>query len=224
MRAVKYMKVDYMLTKRQMLIMPLMVLVSVLLVKSAQDFGVMMGCSYMIFVATIFATAPFGSCHIKNTGFLLMLPATVADRVAGRFLYGLSFMAATALLCAAGMGISCLLGFEITTMMAGLFLGNLALGVVIVALEYLLSYVLGEGKNNWQYVGNIVRVAPGMVMYFMFMFIFTKADGEAYVADRLAFLAKRSIYAGVVVLAASLLIMAVSAAICVKAIERRDYA
>ncbi len=223
MRAIKYMKVDYMLTKKQMLILPLMVLVSVMLVGTSRDIGVMMGCSYMIFVGTIFTTAPFGSCHIKNTGFLLMLPATVADRVVGRFLYGLSFIAMVALLCAAGMGVSCLFGFEITATMMGLFLSNLALGVVIVALEYLLSYMLGEGKDNWQYVGNLVRVAPGMAMYFLFMFILGKADRETYVADRMAFLAQKTLYAGVLVLAVSLLIMAASAVICVKVIKRRDY-
>lgn len=224
MRAIDYMKVDYMLTKRQMLILPLMVLVSALLVGTTRDMGVMMGCSYMIFVSTIFATAPFGSCHIKNTGFLLMLPATVADRVMGRFLYGLSFLVMTALICAAGMGVSCLFGFEITEMMMGLFLCNLALGVVIVALEYILSYIFGEGKNNWQYVGNLVRVAPGMAMYFLFMFILSRTDREAYVADRMEFLAQKTLHTGVFLLVASLLVMAAAVVVCVKAIERRDYA
>lgn len=224
MRAVNYMKIDYMLTRWQMRIMPLMVLVALFLGGTMEDFGVMMGCSYMIFVGTIFATAPFGSCHRKNTGFLLMLPATVTERVIGRFLYGLSFLVVIALVCAAGMGVSCLFGYETDLMMMGLFLCNLALGLFIVALEYLISYLCGEGKNNWQYVGNLVRIAPGMAMYFLFMYILGRADDESYVAARMAFQAQRTVSVGVVMLMLAILSMAAAAVVCVKVIERRDYA
>lgn len=224
MRAVNYMKIDYILTKQQMRIMPLMVLVALLLGRTMEDAGIMMGCSYMIFVSTIFATAPFGSCHRKNTGFLLMLPATVAERVAGRFLYGLSFLVMTAVICVAGMGVCSLLGYEANTIMMGLFLCNMALGLFIVALEYLISYIFGEGKNNWQYVGGIVRIAPGMVMYFLFMYILERQMDEPYVAARMAFQAQRTVSVGVVMLALSLLVMAAAVVVCVKVIERRDYA
>lgn len=224
MRAIKYMKVDYILTRKQMRIMPLMVILALFLGNTMDVVGVVFASTYLIFVATIFATAPFGSCHRKNTGFLLMLPATAAERVAGRFLYGLSFFTATALVCAAGMGVGSLFGWEINPMMVGLFLSNLAVGLLIIALEYLISYLFGEGKNNWQYLGNIVRVAPGMIMYFLFMFILGKVDEEVYVADRMEFLARRTISVGAAALAVSLLVMAVTAVICVKVIEKRDYA
>lgn len=224
MRAVNYMKIDYILTKQQMRIMPLMVLVALLLGRTTEDVGVMMGCSYMIFVSTIFATAPFGSCHRKNTGFLLMLPATVTERVLGRFLYGLSFLAMSALVCVAGMGVCSLLGYEVNQVMMGLFLCNMALGMFIVALEYLISYIFGEGKNNWQYVGNLVRIAPGMAMYFLFMYILGKETDEPYVAARMAFQAQRTVSVGAVMLALSLLVWAAAIVVCVKVIERRDYA
>lgn len=101
---------------------------------------------------------------------------------------------------------------------------NVALSIVIVALEYLISYLFGEGKNNWQYLGNIVRIAPGMGMFFLFMFILRKADEEAYAMDRLVFLTEKIMSAGLVALAAALLIMALAVFICVKVIEKRDYA
>lgn len=186
--------------------------------------GVMVSCCYMLFVATLFSTAPFGACHRKNAGFLLMLPGTVTERVTGRFLYGLSYIVMTVIICLAGMGVYGLLGHEITRLSVGLFLCNVALSIVIVALEYLISYLFGEGKNNWQYLGNIVRIAPGMGMFFLFMFILRKADEEAYAMDRLVFLTEKIMSAGLVALAAALLIMALAVFICVKVIEKRDYA
>lgn len=224
MRAINYMKIDYMLTRQQLrLILPLAV-VAVLVGRGMGGVGVLVTCCYMLFVATLFATAPFGSCHRKNTGFLLMLPATVWERVAGRFLYGMSYIVMTVLICLAGMGVYSLYGYEITQMTIGLFLLNLALATVIVAFEYLISYIFGEGKGNWQYLGNIVRIAPGMGMFFMFMFILGKADEEPYAMDRLNFFAQKTVLAGMLALAAAFLIMALSVVVCVKVIERRDYA
>lgn len=226
MRAVNYMKVDYILTKQQMRILPLMVIVAVFVGKTIGEdsVGVMAACSYLIFISTIFSVAPFGSCHRKNTGFLLMLPATVTERVIGRFLYGLSFIAMTVLLCLACMGVFHLFGYEITWLIMELFMSNVAIGMFIVAMEYLISYIFGEGKNNWQYVSNLVRIAPGMAMYFLFMYIVGKMDEETYVADRMAFIFGNFASAGLLLLAAAFLVMAVAAVICIKVIEKRDYA
>lgn len=224
MRAVNYMKIDYMLTKQQLRIMLPLAIVAVLVGRGMGGIGVMVTCCYMLFIATLFSTAPFGSCSKKNTGFLLMLPGTVTERVAGRFLYGMSYIVMTVIICLAGMGVYSLFGYEITWMTLGLFLCNLALAIVIVALEYLISYVFGEGKNNWQYLGNVVRVAPGMGMFFLFMFILEKADKEPYAMERLEFVTQRIVFAGALALGTALLIMMLSAIVCVKVIERRDYA
>lgn len=224
MRAIHYMKVDYMLTRKQLRIMLPLAILAILMGRGMGEAGALVTCCYMFFVATVFATAPFGSCHRKNTGFLLMLPATVWERVAGRFLYGMSYVVLTVIVCLAGMGVYGLLGYEITQMTIGLFLCNLALAVVIVAFEYLISYLFGEGKSNWQYLGNIVRVAPGMGMFFLFMFILEKADEEPYAMVRLEFLAQKIVSTGALALVAALLIMALAVLACVKVIERRDYA
>ncbi|MDE7428410.1 MAG: ABC-2 transporter permease [Lachnospiraceae bacterium] len=224
MRAIQYMKVDYMLTKQQQRILPFFAIVALLAGRAMGDVWTLFTCSYLIFIGPIFSTAPFGSCQRKNTGFLLMLPATVTERVVGRFLYGLSFIAMTALCCAACMGVFSLFGYEITAVTVGLLLCNLALGLFIVALEYLISYIFGEGKSNWQYLSNLVRVVPGMGMFFLFMFIMGRMDEETYVADRMAFLSQGVISVGVLGLALSFLFMAVAIAVSVKVIEKRDYA
>lgn len=224
MRAINFMKIDYMLTKQQQRILPLMLVVAVLVGRTMEGVGLMVACSYLIFIGTIFSTVPFGSCNRKNTGFLLLLPSTVTERVLGRFLFGLSYIAMMAVFCVAAMGVFYLLGFEVTLVTVGFLLCNMALGLIIVALEYLLSYIFGEGKNNWQYVGNLVRIAPAMAMYFVFMYIAGRMVEEDYVADRMAFLAQQMISAGVAALGVSLLVMAVAVIVCVKVIERRDYA
>lgn len=224
MRAIQYMKVDYLLTKLQQRILPFLAIFAVLVGRAVGDMGTVVTCSYLIFIGTIFSTTPFGVCHRKNTGFLLMLPATVAERVVGRFLYGLSIIVMTALCSVVCIGVSSLFGYEITAVTVGLLLCNLALGLFIVALEYLISYIFGEGKNNWQYLGNIVRIAPGMGMYFLFMYITGRMDEEIYVADRMGFLSQNIVSIGALGLVAALFIMAAAIVVSVKVIERRDYA
>jgi len=224
MRAVHYMKIDYMLTKQQMRIMPLLALVGVLVARGMEGVGALVASAYLLFMAVVFATAPFGSCHRRNTGFLLLLPATVRERVVGRFLYGLSYIGGTTLLCLGGMGVAQLLGYEITSLMLGLFLCNVAVGVFIIALEYLLFYLFAEGKDNWLYLGNIVKLVPAMAMYFLSMYVVGKMDEETYVVDRMEFLLRGIVSTGLLALAAALLFMALAAAVSVKVIGKRDYA
>ena len=95
MRAIHFMKIDYVLTRKQMYFIPVFFVLACAVGRGVTEsaLSLLVTCSYMFFVASIFSTAPFGYCVGKNRGFLLLLPATVKERVAGRFLYGLSFMA-----------------------------------------------------------------------------------------------------------------------------------
>ncbi len=224
MRTIHYMKIDYVLTKQQLRIIPLLAVVGVLLARSMEEAGMLVACAYLLFVAVMFATAPFGICHRRNTGFLLLLPATVRERVTGRFLYGLSYIGGVTLLCLGGMGAAQLLGYEITRLTLGLFLCNAAMGVFVIALEYLFFYLFGAGKDNWPYLINLVKIAPGMAMYFLSVYVVGKMDKETYVADRMEFLAEGIVSTGLLALAAALLFMAAAAAVSVKVIGKRDYA
>ena len=228
MRALHFMKIDYMLIRKQMYFMPA-ILVLAWVVGTGVSKGAMsllVTCSYTLFVASIFSTAPFGYCTGKNKGFLLLLPATVKERVAGRFLYGLSFVALLGILCAALWGAYALAGYELPLWTVALGLCELAVGILIMALEFLFFYLFGEGKENWQHLSNIVRIAPGMAMFFGMSYFVdeiqemtpagTSIDLEAF--------AGKFMQAGVVAIVASLLLMAVAAAVCVKVIRKRDYA
>ncbi len=228
MRALHFMKIDYMLTRKQLYIVPVFFLLALVTSRGISEGGtsLLVACSYMLFVASIFATAPFGYCVGKNRGFLLLLPATVKDRVVGRFLYGLSFVALLSLLCGVLAGGYLLMGVEVPLWLWGVGLCEMAAGIVIMALEFLFFYLFGEGKENWQYLSNIVRVAPGMVMFFAASALVEEVQDTAASGTgmELESMTGKFMQTGVLAVAVSLLLTAVAAAVCVKVIEKRDYA
>lgn len=228
MRALHFMKIDYILTRKQLYIVPVFFLLALV---TSSGFGkggtsLIVAFSYMLFVASIFSTAPFSYCVGKNRGFLLLLPATVKDRVVGRFLYGLSFVALLSLLCGVLAGVYVLMGEEVPLGLWGISLCEMAAGIVLMVLEFLFFYLFGEGKENWQYLSNIVRVAPGMAMFFAvsaFIGEIQDAAASGTGMDPEAMTGK-FMQAGVAAVVVSLLLTAVAAAVCVKVIEKRDYA
>ena len=228
MRALHFMKVDYILTRKQLYIVPLFFVLSLFIGKGmgAPEVSLMVACSYMLFVATIFSTTPFAYCGGKNRGFLLLFPATVRDRVAGRFLYGLSFVAMLALLCVMLVVVYGMTGVKLPLWALAFGLWELAIGIMIMALELLFFYLFGEGKENWQYLSNIIRTAPGMAMFFAANYLIGKAeDASAGGAGiELEGLSGKFMQAGMIAVVAALLLTTVAAAVCVKVIEKRDYA
>lgn len=192
---------------------------------SEAEMSLLIACSYMIFISSVLSTTVFAYCGGKNRGFLLLLPATVKDRVAGRFLYGLSYIALLAVLCVVLMGVYRLMGFEVTGWESAAVLWELAVGIVIMALEYLFFYLLGEGKGNWQFLSNIVRVVPGMAMFFAMSYLLAGLEDEAPgTVIALDSMRATLMQTGVMAVALSLILTAAAAAVCVKAIEKRDYA
>lgn len=222
------MKIDYMLTRKQMYIVPLFFILALAIGAGVSEggLGFLIAYSYILFVASIFATAPFGYCAGKNRGFLLLLPATVKDRVAGRFLYGVSFSVMLGAICGIIMAVYTLMGLETMRGIPAVVLCELAVSIVLMALEFLFFYLFGEGKGNWQYLSNIVRVAPGMAVFFVVSYLVQGMEGVAAsgrMAD-LEALSAKLMRVGVIAVAVSLLLTAAVAAICVKVIEKRDYA
>lgn len=228
MRALHFMKIDYILTRKQMYIVPAFFLLAIVVSKGVSEDGMslLVACSYMLFVASIFTTMPFGYCVGNNKGFLLLFPATVKDRVAGRFLYGLSFVGLLALLCGVLVGIYRMMGLEVPHWALAVGLCELAIGIALMALEFLFFYLFGEGKENWQYLNNIVRVAPGMAMFFAASYLIGEAEDAAVSGTGLELEAMTGelMRAGALAIAAALVLTAVAAAVCVKVIGKRDYA
>lgn len=228
MRALHFMKVDYILTRKQFSIVPLFFGLALFVGHGmgTPELSLMVACSYMLFVASIFATTPFAYCGGKNRGFLLLFPATVRDRVAGRFLYGMSFMALLTLFCGALAGVYRVMGMKLSLWTLAIGLWELAIGIMIITLQILFFYLFGEGKENWQYLSNIVRTAPGMAVFFGANYLIGKAEDASAGGAKIALgaLSGKFMQAGVVAIVASLLLTAVAAAVCVKVVRKRDYA
>ncbi|MCM1268306.1 MAG: ABC-2 transporter permease [Bacteroidales bacterium] len=228
MRALQFMKIDYVLTRKQLYIIPVFFVIALGVGSEMEEKAVslLVASMYLLFIGSIFASTPFSYCTGKSKKFLLLFPATVKDRVIGRFLYGLSFMAALGLLCGAILGVNYLMGTETPRWMLAVCLCELAVGIVIMTLQFLFFYLFGEGKDNWQYLSNIVRVVPGMVVFFgMSHAIGAVRDTAAFdMTAGLETISGRLLQAGAAAVAASLVLMAAAAAVCVKAIEKRDYA
>lgn len=169
MKALKFMKIDYIKTKQQVLFMPVfLLLIAVIMMAPDSDvpnYSAVMPFCYMIFMITIFSTTPFGSCRREETGFLQLLPATTWDKVAGRFLYGVSLIAVAIVFGIAAVGIYRILGFEISAMDIPLCMIVLAVGILIMTAEYIFFYLFGE--NTSQSLLSIVRTVPGMCVFFV---------------------------------------------------------
>ncbi len=228
MRAFYFMKIDYIMTRKQMYILPLFYLLAVVIGENSGmgDMSLLVGCSYVLFISTVFSTTPFAYNVGKNKGFLLLFPATVTDRVAGRFLFGLSFEALLGVLCGMVAGVYMLRGIGISLWTLGILLCSLAVSILLMALEFLFFYLFGEGKDNWQYLSNLVRVVPGMALFFIANNV-SKALEDAAASDmgmELAAMGGKLVQAGVIAVVAALFLTAVSVVICVKVIEKRDYA
>lgn len=228
MRAFYFMKIDYIITRKQMYLVPFFFFLALMLGNNAgmEELSPLVACSYLFFVSTIFSTAPFAYCVGKNKGFLLLFPATVKDRVAGRFLFGLSFVGLLGVFCGILVGVNMLFGVRIPLWTQGILLCGLASGIVLMALEFLFFYLFGEGKDNWQYLSNIVRVAPGMSLFFIASNLSSALEDAAAsgMGMELEAMSRKFMLAGLLAVAAALLLTVAAAAVCVKVIEKRDYA
>ncbi|MBD5492200.1 MAG: hypothetical protein HDR16_08825 [Lachnospiraceae bacterium] len=222
MRAVHFMKIDYAIVRQQVYFLP--IFYGIAMIMGIMQKSVLITCSYMLFIAVVFATSPFGPCAKKEVGFLVLLPSTVKDRVAGRFLYGLSYIAMTFVVSGFFMVVYDLLGYPIASWMVAFCLLNLAIGIFLMTLEFLFLYLFGAGKFNGQYLAGIVRTLPGMVMFFLATYCLGKIEEVTAVdGNELAKIGGKLLGAGVGAVAATLVILCAAMVLCVKVIEKRDY-
>lgn len=218
MRAIHFMMIDYIKIKQQIYFMPLFLVIAVVL--WGQGFSILVPFSYMIFVAIIFATAPFGTCKKGDAGFLILLPSTVMHRVLGRFLYGMSFVGIAVICSGIFTVIHQMMGQKMETWMLAASLFLLAFCMLIITLEFLMLYLMGEHIAP-QLLG-IVRVAPAMASFFAMMYLMDDAEAMGDIA----MMQHRNdglMQMGCIAVAAALVIWIVAFVICVKVTAKRDY-
>lgn len=227
MRALRFTKIDYIKTKKQMLFLPvfLLLLAAIMTNGKPEERGVINVVTvffYMIFIMIIFSTTPFGTCKVEENGFLLLLPATTWDRVFGRFLYGGTLMAFAMAVSIGGVVIYRALGYSVSGIQIALCLIGFAIGIVIMTVEYVFFYLCGE--NQSQNLLGIVRVMPGMIFYFVTAhlakeLLMNPADMERImqkVGEWLPVIGWGSA-------AVSIVIFLAAVVVCVKVIQKRGY-
>lgn len=224
MRAWEFAKIDYIKTKQQMVMLPVLLLVIVTIMEISKEGnvnGVTLFC-YMIFMMTIFSTQAFGACRQQESGFLRLLPADTRDRVAGRFLYGFTMMG-----IAAGMGIGTQIiyrarGYAATSLDFPLCLIGFALGMLIMTAEFVFFYLFGE--NQGQQLLGIVRTLPGMCFFFatanLSSAIMEEPEKIAYIMQNIGSWLRVLAWGSAVL---SMVVFLAAIELCVKVTEKRDY-
>ncbi len=218
MRAIYFMRIDYIKTRQQMYFLPVFLVIAAAL--WGQGDSVLIPFSYMVFIAVIYATSPFGACKKGDAGFLVLLPSTTAHRVLGRFLYGISFVGIAVVSGGIFMAVHQLTGREIELWVIGGSLFLLAFCIFIITLEFLILYLSGEHMAP-QLLG-IVRTAPAMGGFFAMMYLVDDIEvtGDiSMVQDMGAGLMQM----GFAAIGAAFVIFAAAIVICVKVTAKRDY-
>lgn len=162
MRAIHFLKVDLCLTKMQNRTMWIFIIISIIL--SIGQGNPYWGPLYMVFCSMILSTTPFFAYQKSNSGFLLMLPATVKDRVVGRFGYGITLNLVSLLIGGIiTVGVS-IIGNKDIPYIAPFYIGIAAAGLIMLSLQYTLLYIIGNVKSQ-QLIG-ILRILPGFLFFF----------------------------------------------------------
>lgn len=225
MRALYFTKIDFIKTKPQMIMAPfIMLFVGLIMLLSNADgssFNVVTLFVYMLFIAIVFSTAPFGECRRKDVGFLMLLPAGTRDRVVGRFLYGILLQ-----VIAASFGAICavvyrVLGREGNPADLSVCLIGLSVGILLMSAQYVFFYLFGE--NSGTQLLNFARVIPGMC-YFM---------GAVYVSNMLKEQPERVTgtmeaavnllnIISIISVVAALIVLVAAISLCIQMTEKRD--
>ena len=115
---------------------------------------------YGVFIAIVFSTNPFGACTRKDMGFQQLLPATTFQRVAGRFLFGMFLLLTGIGIGLAGTAVYCVLTGKAEFVSLPMCLLTFAVGVVIITVQYIFFYLVGESKGAQ--LLSLVRMLPSM--------------------------------------------------------------
>lgn len=225
MRALKFMKIDYIKTKQQIIVMPLFLLLITAIMMSpdsdVEGINAVIPFCYMIFMMTIFSSSPFGSCRKEETGFLQLLPATTWDRVTGRFLYGVSLIAVAIVFGLAAVGIYRILGFEVNAVDIPLCMIVLAVGILIITAEYIFFYLFGE-NTSVNLIG-VVRTVPGMCFFFVTTNLSKEISKDPELASRIMqVVGKHLNMIGWISVAVSVAALIAATVLCAKVTDKKD--
>ena len=164
MKALKFLKVDWLRCKSQLRIMALFPLIAVAMVFGGIENELFIN-AYVVFGAIVYSVQPFNMENMSESGFINMLPGTKRDRVTGRYLFALVL---TVLAVLIGLG-----AVSIYNIQQGISLDPVVsvscilfgCAMVVCSLQYILFYSLGKGKSNQMMA--MIRMIPAFIMFFL---------------------------------------------------------
>lgn len=164
MRSLKFAKVDYMRTRRQVRLILFIIAISLFFAHGKNEGGYLAGMLYLVFIGNVFCNALFASYSIQGTGFVLLLPGDIRHRIRGRFLFGISYITTTGVI----YWLLCILtGIRQLLSVQGNFLCLVILlfGIMVSDLEFTAFYLVGETKG--QMTLSLLRVLPPLCFFFI---------------------------------------------------------
>lgn len=226
MRAFYFTKIDFIKTKPQLIMVPfIMLIIGMIMLRGSSgrsNFDVLVVFCYMLFIAIVFSTAPFGECRRKDEGFLMLLPAGTRDRVVGRFLYGISLQMIAVVIGTINAVAYHVSGYGVGPAELYLCLIGLSAGILLMTAEYVFFYLFGE--NSATQLLSLARVVPGMCFYIGSVFVSGMLRDQPELVTGAMETAGNLL--GVIVLlsvAAALIVLAAAISLCVRMTEKRDY-
>ena len=159
MSILKIMLIDMRRCRMQLLLMLFFLLIAIFMASSGT------GIAYLTFAAIILATQPFLYEQRSEAGFICMLPSTLQERVAGRYLFGMFLMFLMLVESFLMNGILLLTEHETIEYFLpqiGIYWG---IGMIIIAFQYILFYALGKIKR--QQLTGILVMLPGFAFFIL---------------------------------------------------------
>lgn len=162
MKAFYFLNIDRIMTKMQGRVIWIFIIIT-LGISIAQT-NPYWGPLYMAFGSMILSVTPFTMSQLSNCGFLLMLPATIKDRVIGRFLYGLCLLIMALLFGGVSSALVCIIKHvQISSVFFIFYTGITASALIMLSFQYTLFYFIGEWKS--QQLMMIIRMVPGLLLF-----------------------------------------------------------
>lgn len=164
MKTFKCIKLDMLKSKSIFKFLPFFLLICLVTTLASNNAPACWGILYLVFGGLIIVSNPFFAMSNISEVFTNMLPASVADRVFGRYLFGVTVMVVSALLGVASEFFRMMVKGEISMkgiwVFTAVFLGA---ALIVMAVEFLVLYFVTI--RNAQIL-SIVRMVPAFVLFF----------------------------------------------------------
>ncbi len=219
MKALKFLKVDWIRCKTQLRILVLFPIISAVLVFGGMENELFIN-AYVVFGAIIFSAQPFNMEHMSESGFINMLPGTKRDRVAGRYLFAFVLIVLSVLV---GLGVVAVYNLQKGISLAPVVSVSCILfgwAMVICSLQYILFYSLGKGKSNQMMA--MIRMIPAFIMFFLGTYLSDWLKGGD--GANLRWVLNREVELSLLCVLIGLFVFFVGISISSRIIEHKDYA